>query len=273
MRRNETAQIAALIDGTDTSRAGTVESYVKGAHMHTLTTGAQSALALPDPGAARGRDQGASAQLEPRFLYNPSKESLPAIGPSIPPLLLLLFPAVLMAVSVAREKEIGTITIFYVTPTRRAEFLIGKQLIYIAITLLNFIILTVLVVTVLGVPLKGSPAALVLGALLYAVAATGYGLLVSMMAKTQVTAVFAAAILSVMPALQFSGMMTPVSSLEGPARILGTLWPTTWYMGLSVGTFTKGLGLAELSGHLLRLAVFGPVLTGLAIVSLRKQER
>lgn len=273
VRRGETAEIAALIDGTDTSRAGTVESYVEGAHSHVLTTGTQSALALTGLGASTVPNQALPAQVEPRFHYNPAMESLPAIGPSIPPLLLLLFPAILMAVSMAREKEIGTITNFYVTPTSRAEFLIGKQLVYVAITLLNFVILTVLVVTVLGVPLKGSPATLVMGALLYAVAATGYGLLVSMMASTQVTAVFAAAILSVMPTLQFSGMVTPVSSLEGPARILGTFWPTTWYMGLSVGTFTKGLGLPDLSGHLLRLAAFGPVLTILAILLLKKQER
>ncbi|MFX0546594.1 ribosome-associated ATPase/putative transporter RbbA [Roseovarius sp. S1116L3] len=273
VRRGEVAEISALIDGTDTTRAGTIESYVEGAHGHVLAQDAQYTLALTDLFAARTPDQVAPVQLTPRFLYNPAMESLPAIGPSIPPLLLLLFPAILMAVSVAREKEIGTITNFYVTPTGRAEFLIGKQLVYIAITLLNFIILTVLVVTVLDVPLKGSPAALVLGAVLYAVAATGYGLLVSMMARTQVTAVFAAAILSVMPTLQFSGMITPVSSLEGPARIVGTLWPTTWYMGLSVGTFTKGLGFADLSGHLLRLSMFGPVLTALAVLALRKQER
>ncbi len=273
VRRGETAEIAALIDGTDTSRAGTVESYVEGAHQHVVSVEAEAALALADLATPRLPDQGQPAKLEPRYHYNPTMESLPSIGPSIPPLLLLLFPAVLMAVSVAREKEIGTITNFYVTPTGRAEFLIGKQLVYIGITLLNFVILTVLVVTVLDVPLKGSPAALVLGALLYAVAATGYGLLVSMMASTQVTAVFAAAILSVMPTLQFSGMITPVSSLEGPARILGTLWPTTWYMALSVGAFTKGLGLGELSGHLWRLAAFGPVLTALAVLALRKQER
>ncbi len=269
VRRGEMAEVAALIDGTDTNRAGTVESYVEGAHTHVLTQGTQSALALTGLAPSRA----SPVRLEPRFHYNPAMESLPAIGPAIPPLLLLLFPAILMAVSVAREKEIGTITNFYVTPTGRAEFLIGKQLVYIAITLLNFIILTVLVVTILDVPLKGSPAALVLGALLYAVAATGYGLLVSMMASTQVTAVFAAAILSVMPTLQFSGMITPVSSLEGPARILGTLWPTTWYMGLSVGTFTKGLGISELSSHLLRLAAFGPILTLLAVLALRKQEK
>ncbi|MDF1856507.1 ribosome-associated ATPase/putative transporter RbbA [Pseudooceanicola sp.] len=273
VRRGEPPEIAGLIDGSDTNRAGTVESYVEGAHAHVLSVGATSALALADLATPSAANAAAPAQLIPRFHYNPAMESLPAIGPSIPPLLLLLFPAILMAVSVAREKEIGTITNFYVTPTSRAEFLIGKQLVYIAITLLNFVILTALVVTVLGVPLKGDPVALVLGALLYAVAATGYGLVVSMLTKTQVTAVFAAAILSVMPTLQFSGMITPVSSLEGAARIMGTFWPTTWYMGISVGTFTKGLGLSELSSHLLRLAAFGPVLTLLAVLALRKQER
>ncbi|KJS08201.1 MAG: multidrug ABC transporter ATP-binding protein [Hoeflea sp. BRH_c9] len=269
LRRGIGAEVAALIDGADTTRAGTVESYVQGNHASVVANagGAAPALAMlaqanPEP-----------VQLISRFRYNPAMESLPSIGPSIPPLLLLLFPAILMAVSVAREKEIGTITNFYVTPTGRAEFLIGKQLVYIGITLLNFAILTALVVLALGVPLRGDPLVLLLAALLYSVAATGFGLLVSIMSSTQVTAVFASTILSVMPTLQFSGMMTPVSSLEGPARILGNLWPTTWYMAVSVGTFTKGLGLADLSGALMRLAVFGPVFTGLAILTLRKQEK
>ncbi len=273
LRRGETAQVSARIDGTDTQRAGTVESYVSGAHSSVLTQGFDGALALDVIAVPRSPDAKPPVQLAPRFRYNPAMESLPAIGPSIPPLLLLLFPAILMAVSVAREKEIGTITNFYVTPTSRIEFLVGKQLVYIVITLLNFAILTALVVTVLGVPLRGNPMALVFGALLYAVAATGYGLIVSSLAKTQVTAVFAAAILSVMPTLQFSGMITPVSSLEGPAYVIGMLWPTTWYMGVSVGVFTKGLGLAELSGHIARLALFGPALTGIAVLALRKQEK
>lgn len=273
LRRGTGAEVAATIDGADTGRAGTIESYVTGAHAHVLAEPAGAVPALDMLARPAAASAAAPVVLEPRFLYNPAMDSLPSIGPSIPPLLLLLFPAILMAVSVAREKEIGTITNFYVTPTGRAEFLIGKQLVYIGITLLNFAILTALVVLVLGVPLRGEPLLLALAALVYAVAATGFGLLVSMMTATQVTAVFASTILSVMPTLQFSGMMEPVSSLEGPARILGTFWPTTWYMTISVGSFTKGLGLADLSGALLRLAAFGPVFTGLAILALRKQER
>ena len=264
LRAGHGSAVAATIDGADTGRAGTIESYVSGAHGASLT------------GIAPGR---AEAQmpppvtLEPRFRYNPDMASLPSIGPSIPPLLLLLFPAILMAVSVAREKEIGTITNFYVTPTGRAEFLIGKQLVYIGIGLLNFAILTALVVLVLGVPLHGNPLVLVLATVLYVVAATGFGLMVSMLTATQVTAVFAATVLSVMPTLQFSGMLTPVASLDGPARALGSLWPTTWYMMASVGSYTKGLGLADLGGALARLALFGPVFTGIAILLLQKQER
>lgn len=269
LRRGNSVEIAAIVDGTDTSRAGTIESYVSNAHAHVLSEVQGAAPAL---NALVGLSHTPS-KLVARFRYNPAMESLPAIGPSIPPLLLLLFPAILMAVSVAREKEIGTITNFYVTPTGRAEFLIGKQIVYVGITLLNFAILTSLVVLVLGVPLRGDPLTLVLAAILYAIAATGFGLLVSMISATQVTAVFASTILSVMPTLQFSGMMEPVSSLEGPARILGSLWPTTWYMAVSVGTFTKGLGMADLSSALWRLAVFGPLFTGLAILALRQQER
>jgi len=262
LRAGRGASVAATIDGTDTSRAGTLESYVTGASQ-------AAAAALP-----ASPPQGPPlVQLDPRFRYNPAMESLPAIGPTIPPLLLLLFPAILMAVSVAREKEIGTITNFYVTPTGQAEFLIGKQLVYVGITLLNFAILTALVVLVLKVPLKGSPAVLVLATLLYALAATGWGLMISTLAATQVTAAFAAAVLSVMPTMQFSGMMVPVSSLEGPARVIGSLWPTTWYMMTSVGSYTKGLGFGDLSGALWRLALFGPVFTGVAILLLRKQER
>jgi ribosome-dependent ATPase len=273
LRRANGAEVAAMIDGTDTGRAGTIESYVSGAHAHVLAESEGAVPALDMLAQSRAAGSTAPVLLEPRFRYNPAMASLPAIGPSIPPLLLLLIPAILMAVSVAREKEIGTITNFHVTPTGRAEFLIGKQLVYIGITLLNFAILTVLVVLVLGVPLRGDPLSLVLASLFYAVAATGFGLLVSMMTATQVTAVFATTILSVMPTLQFSGMMEPVSSLQGPARLMGTFWPTTWYMMVSVGCFTKGLGLADLSAALVRLAAFGPVFTGLAILALRRQER
>ncbi len=257
-------QVSAWIDGANAIRAGTIEGYVSGGHNLFLRQIARD--------IGQDSEAGRYATIEPRYRYNPSFESIYAMGPSVPALLLLLFPAILMAVSVAREKEIGTITNFYVTPTTRLEFLLGKQLPYIAIGMVNFVALTLLVVFLMQVPLKGSLFALTLGALLYLAASTGYGLVISTLTKSQVAAVFAGAILSMLPTIQFSGMIQPVSTLEGGARVMGTLWPTTYYMHLSVGAFTKGLGIRDLAPDLLALAVFIPAFIAIAAALLPKQE-
>jgi ribosome-dependent ATPase len=178
-----------------------------------------------------------------------------------------------MAISVAREREIGTIVNFYVTPTSRAEFLLGKQVPYLGIGLLNFLLMTAMAVWVFGVPLKGSATMLSLGALVYVMAATGFGLLVSAFSRTQVTAVFATMVISMMPTVIFSGMIQPVETLEGGARLIGSLWPTRYYMEMSVGAFTKGLGAAQLAQNLPPIAAFVPAFTIPALLLLRKQER
>jgi ribosome-dependent ATPase len=151
--------------------------------------------------------------------------------------------------------------------------LLGKQLPYIALAMANYALLVVIVVVVFQVPLKGSLLALTLGALLYVTAATGVGLLVSAFTSSQVAAVFATAILTMMPTIQFSGMLQPVSTLEGGAQLMGALWPTTYFMHMSVGAFTKALALRELVGDLFALAAFIPVLTVLGAIALKKQER
>ncbi|HRY07271.1 MAG TPA: ribosome-associated ATPase/putative transporter RbbA [Hyphomicrobiaceae bacterium] len=264
LKRSGKPQVSTWIDGANTSRAGTIEGYVAGAHAQFLGAWARES----------GFDQtsDASGAIEPRYRYNPSFESIYAMGPSIPALLLLLFPAILAAVSVAREKEIGTITNFYVTPTSRLEFLLGKQLPYVVIGMVNFFALTILVVFLMGVPLKGSLLGLSIGALLYLFAATGYGLLISSVTKSQVAAVFAGAVLSMLPTMQFSGMLQPVSTLEGGAWLIGTVWPTTYYMHLSVGAFTKALGFGDLLSDLLVLGIFVPVFVLGAAALLKKQE-
>lgn len=264
LKKGETPSISAWIDGANTMRAGTIAGYVTGGH----------AIYIRDLATGIGVDINdmSNVNLESRYNFNPSFKTIYSVGPKTPALLLLIFPAILMAVSMAREKEIGTITNFYVTPTNRLEFLIGKQLPYIGIGMINFILLTLLVVFLLQVPLKGSLLGLSLGAFLYVFAATGFGLLVSSVTKTQVSAIFATAILSVMPTIQFAGMIQPTSTLEGGAHLVGTLWPATYYMHLSVAAFTKGLGFADLQTDLLILAVFGPLFVILASLFLKKQE-
>jgi ribosome-dependent ATPase len=188
-------------------------------------------------------------------------------------LLLAIFPAILMALAVVREKELGSITNLYVTPVTRLEFLIGKQIPYIGVALANFTLMFLMALFVFQVPLRGSFPALLLGVLIYVTAMTAYGMLMSAFTRTQIAALFGAAILTVLPATQFAGMMTPVSSLGGGAQIMGRAFPMTYFVPISVGTFTKGLGFLDLGADLAALAVFVPVLTLMNVLLLRKQER
>ena len=103
-------------------------------------------------------------------------------------------------------------------------------------------------------------------------ATTAYGMLVSTFARTQIAALFGTAILTVLPATMFAGLLVPVSSLSGTARIMGRLFPMSYYLPVSVGTFTKGLGFADLAPTLGALALFVPALTLLALAMLRGQE-
>jgi len=219
-----------------------------------------------------GRSSTAAIQIESRFRYNPTFDSIYAMVPSVPALLLVLIPATLMAVSIVREKELGSISNFYTTPTTKIEFLVGKQLPYLAIGMINFLVLTLLALTVFDVPIKGSALILAACTLVYVMATTGIGQLISTFTSSQVAAVFVTTVVTILPTIQFSGLMQPVSTQEGAARLIGRIWPTTYYMHASVGAYTKGLFAADLIGDLVALLVFVPVLTVASCILLTKQE-
>lgn len=256
----QSTSVAAWIDGALPSRASTIEGYVQGAHGSFLKTRATAAglAGLTKP----------IVNIEPQYRYNPGFETLPAMVASVPAILLMLFPAILTAVSVSREREIGTITNFYVTPTSKLEFLLGKQLPYIGIGFVNWIVLTAMGIFLFGVPLKGSVLALSLGAVAYVAASTGFGLIVAVFMRSQVAAVFATMVL----AIQFSGLIQPVSTLEGIGRIMGQMWPINYFMQMSIGAFNKGLFFAQLGPNILLIALFARIFLAVAVAFMKKQE-
>jgi len=258
------AWVGAWVDGAMPFRADTIRGYLQAMHQLYLTDAAVKTT-LPE---AR-----ASARVEIRYKYNQDFESVYAMVPSTLSLLLALFPAILMALAVVREKELGSITNLYVTPVTRIEFLLGKQLPYIGVAMANFALMFLMALFVFQVPLKGSFLALLLGVLVYVTATTAYGMVISAFASTQIAALFGTAILTFLPASQFSGMWVPVSSLSGTAQVMGRAFPMTYFIPISVGTFTKGLGFGDLAAHLAELALFVPALTLISLLLLRKQER
>ena len=265
LARGEPVEVGAWIDGAMPTRAENIRGYVEGIHYHWLAEKSRQVLGVDALAGA--------ASVETRFRYNPDVESLPAMVPAVIPMLLMLIPAILTALSVVREKELGSIINLYVTPVRRLEFLLGKQIAYVSLAMASFALLLIAAVWVFQVPLKGSLAALSLGALLYVGCATAFGLVVSTFTRSQTAALFGTAVLTIIPAVQFSGMIDPVSSLEGSAAWIGRIYPTTHFLTIARGTFSKGLGFGDLRMAFVALGIALPLLVTLGALLLRKQER
>jgi len=263
LQRGRPVEIGAWIDGAMPQRGETVRGYALSNHALWLTDAA-SRMSRPPPTGL--------ANIEKRFRYNPNVESLQAMVPGVIPMLLLLIPAILAVLSIARERELGSITNLYVTPVTRTEFILGKQIPYVVLAMINYLLLTVIAIFVFDVQLKGSFWALTAGTLLYCVAATGMGLLLSTFLRSQIAALFGTAIITLVPASSFSGLIDPVSSLEGVGAFIGRIYPTAHYLTIVRGTFSKGLGFADLSASFPPLAIACLVLLGLSVALLKKQE-
>ena len=259
------AWVGAWVDGAMPFRADTIRGYLQAMHQLYLADPAVKTTAPLQPRPL--------ARIELRFKYNQDFESVYAMVPTSLSMLLALFPAILMALAVVREKELGSITNLYVTPVTRLEFLLGKQIPYIGVAMANFLIMFFMAIFIFQVPLKGSFLALFIGVLIYVTTTTGYGMVISSFANTQIAALFGTAIMTWLPASQFSGMMVPVSSLSETAQFMGRAFPMTYFIPISTGTFDKGLSLADLATHIGQLAVFVPALTLISLLLLRKQER
>jgi ribosome-dependent ATPase len=264
IERGTPVQIGAWVDGTMPQRAETAESYALGMHQVWLVDMAKRRLGQ---NASLG-----PLQIETHFRYNPDVRSLPAMVPAVIPMLLLMIPAMLTALSVVREKELGSIINLYVTPVTRSEFLLGKQAPYIALAMLNFGLLVLLSITVFHVPVKGNFPTLALATLLFVIFSTGFGLLASTFTRTQVAAMFVTIIGTMIPAVEFAGMLNPVSSLEGLGALIGRVYPASHFLTINRGVFNKALGFSNLHGSFWPLFISVPVVLGLSIVLLRKQE-
>ena len=263
---NRTPEVDATVDGAMTFRGETAKNYVtgvvrkQGEELQRSQRRAGSANAWTDD------------DIQTRFRYNQAFLSVNAMVPSIFMLLLCLIPAIMSAIAVVREKETGSIANFRSTPITRFEFLVGKQLPYVAVSMIAFFALLLIAIFIFHVPPKGPILLLLIGTLVYVVATTGFGVLISSFTRTQVAAVFATAILSIVPAVNFSGMLAPVSSLSGGARVIGLSFPSSWYQQVSVGVFAKALGFASLWKDIAAIALIALVFLALSLALLRKQE-
>jgi len=257
--------VAAWLEGGMPFRAETSRNYVEAVHLSNL----QQLVAL----SSQPRQPEPMANMQIRFRYNQDVVSVNAIGPGVMALILAFIPAMLTALGIVREKELGSITNFFATPLTRLEFLLGKQLPYVVVSLISLCLLTVMNRWLFHVPFKGSLLTLALGGVLYVLATTALGLLISAFTRTQIAAILGTMIITSLPTIQFSGLIVPRSSLEGAAAVMGDLFPAGYFLDIAVGTFTKALGLRQLWPQCLALAGFFLLFSSISLVMLKKQER
>lgn len=255
--------IGVWIDGAMPQRAETIRGYVQGMHLDWLKKEAKynHGVSLPS-----------DFNIEMRYRYNPDVKSLVSIVPAVIPILLLIIPAMLAALSVVREKELGSILNLYVTPVTKFEFLLGKQIPYIAIAMLNFFIMVILAIVVFGVPIKGGLLSLTFAALLFSIFSTGFGLFASSFTSSQIGAMFFTLVGTMIPAIQFGGMINPVSSMEGFSRLFGEIYPASHMLTVSRGIFSKALYFHDLTGEMMILAIGGPLIVLCSVLLLKKQD-
>ena len=254
-------QVAFYIDGAMPQQGENIAGYAQG-------IAAGYALSLYRTYGI----QPAGADLDMRFIYNPTFKSINALAPGFLMLALVMIPAMMTALGVVREKEIGSIMNLYSSPASSLQYLLGKQLPYVALSMGAYVMLVAVIVLVLDVPVKGSLAALTAGALCFVLATTAFGLLVSAFVRSQVAAIFAAAILAMIPAMNFSGMIYPFSTLSGSGYWIGRGFPASWFQMVGLGVITKGLLWRDVYPIFGVLLVFFLGYLLLAALLLKKQE-
>lgn len=257
-------EVAAWIDGTFPFTAETIYGYVQGLHYGYIQNVYKESFGL---------EMESNLNILIRYRYNQDFKSIYSMVPAVVSLLLIFIPSILMALSVVREKELGSIMNFYATPTTKLEFLLGKQIPYIVVSMISYFGLVALAIFVFDVPLKGSFFTISFGALLYIVSTTGLGLFMSSFASTQIAALTGTAIFTLLPTIQFSGLQNPVSSIEGVGRFIGEIFPATYFINISRGVFSKNVSIHELQFEFFALSASAVVIIFISLLVLRKQEK
>ena len=259
---SEPVSVGVVVDGSFPTRAGVIDGYV------TAVNALYNQRLL---GQVRGEATVLPVQMDLSVWYNPSLESKNTIVPGLLVLILMLFPAILGALLVVREKESGTIFNFFASPVRRGEIILGKLLPYLAVALLDYLMIFVLSLLVFRVRFVGSALVLSLGALLYSVCTIGIGMLISILTRTQLAAMLVTFLTTVTPAFNYSGFITPVGAMDRLGQLIAQFIPATHFMSVVRGSYMKGLGLGFYWPQLAALAVYTLVVYGLCWVFLKKR--
>jgi len=259
--------VQVLVDGSFAGRALVASGYISAIDSQYSAQVASAYL------AERGLTSStlAPVSIEGRVWFNPSLDAKNSTVPGLLVISLMFYPGLLAALVVVREKERGTIFNLYGSPVSRWEVIAGKAVPYIGLAFVDYFLLFAMSVWLFDVRFVGSFAVLTVAALLYITCCIGLGLVISVLSNTQVAAMLATFIGLMTPSMLFSGMMSPIASMDRSAQVISRLIPASYFMGMARGVFLKGLGFAHYAGDLASLGLFGLVVFGIAVLGFRKR--
>ncbi len=266
LRANRPARVQLVIDGTDSNAALVVSRYAS----TILTDYSQELLKQRLQELGRPGALAVPVVIEPRAWFNVNLISRYTYVPGVIAMVVMLVSLMLIALSVVREKELGTMEQILVTPLRPLEFILGKTIPFVLISLADVILVALVGIFWFEVPFRGNPLVLFLGMVFFLFNSVGLGLLISTVSATQQQAMMAGTFFFT-PAILLSGLVFPIPNMPVAVQYLTFLNPLSYFIIIIQDVFLKGAGLAVLWPQLLGLALLGVTLLTLSV--LRFQER
>jgi ABC-2 type transport system permease protein len=267
LRQGKSGRTQLILDATDSNSALLVSRYA-GTVIADYTQ-KQLEQRLARQGSEWAGKLSTPLTIEPRAWFNANLISRYSMVPGVTAMVVLLISLMLTALSVVREKEIGTMEQILVTPIRPVELILGKTIPFAIIALLVGMVVTGVGILWFGVPFRGTIAALVLGTVAFLFSSVGLGLFISTLSSTQQQAMMAAN-LFLTPAILLSGLVFPIANMPVFFQYLTRLNPLMYFIIVVRGVFLVGAGLSVLWLEMVSMVILGFAMLGLAVARFQK---
>ena len=258
--RGETAPVQVIISGDNANTATTVMGYVGSILRGVSASLSADVRAAPVP----------LLSVEPRIWYNPELRSTLFLVPGLIAYIAMITAVASTALSIVREKEMGTIEQVQMAPIGTFSFIVGKTIPYFLISLASAVLIILASMALFGLPMRGSPFALLVALSLFLVGALATGLLISTVSDTQQVAFQMALLISLLPTIMLSGFIFPIASMPRPLQMITTVVPASYFLVALRGIVLKGAPLSHLLAPLGALAAYAAVMLGLASLRLAR---
>ena len=266
LQAGKTAPMQLVIDGTDSNAALIVGRYANAIindYAAEFRNDRLGRLGLAE-------DLGVPIAVEEQTWFNLNRISRFSFIPGVIAMVVMLVSIMLTALAVVREKEIGTMEQLLVAPIQPVEFMLGKTIPFVIISLVDVILVTVVAIFWFEVPFRGNPLVLLLGTILFLFSSVGVGLFISNVCSTQQQAMMVSSFFFT-PAILLSGLVFPIDNMPQAVQYITYLNPLRYFIIVVQDVFLKGVGLDFLWPQMVGMATLGLLLLSSSVLGFRKR--